>query len=484
LKKNRLESNDILLGYKTIVSDTHENSPTLNPVLCGQTRENYSIPRNLLHRGGHIHVMGRTRSGKSARILNPLIRKLLFSYEEKGVTQDDPIFIFDLGGDVDLFHAAKSQARALKRKFRFVSLERDHAWATFDPFQEMRGEGGGSAIALAEHLANAFNLDHGLFYGGSYFSRVNLSTLLEAAKELDRLKEKASLSAIVSFIKRKGGESSEVMMCFKTLLEFPQLYMHDPENHINFARAIENSEVIYFSMPTLGGTNSARQVASLGLYSALLAAMRRVNANKEKRNIFFVIDEFQELVSRSFSSLVSQCGKFGVTLVMANQTTSQLENRDVNVADVVRDNTILKLYSTFTTKHDLENMQLLSKDTIQILKTTTTSGVSGQSSSVSEKEILAPRLQKNLALEVSSTEGCFFSFLDDGKGHNEPQILFADYGSTTADHEKGGEIERIPFEERKKLLKTNERIGWQPSANLESNLRQEGLSKLLDGEER
>lgn len=400
-------------------------------------RTSFLVPKATLQRGGHIHVQGRTRSGKSSRILNPLIKSLLHPNESG---EQDAVFVFDLGGDLSLLQAAQAQAKLLNRNFKFISLSPDDAWSTFDPLQGMRGDKG-QAMAIAEYLASAFSLDHGIFYGGSYFTKKNIATLLDVAKQLDEQGETASLASIVERLRRKGSDAAEVAMCFRVLLEFPQLCKRLDGNEINFASALESGEVIYFFMPTLSGANSARQVAALGMYSALLACMKRVNENKKKRNVYFIIDEFQELVSRSFSALLSQCGKYGVTLVMANQTTSQLENRDVNVADVVRDNTILKLYLTFTTQKDLEGMQLLAKDTVSTLQSRTKSGTVqiGQGQET-DRDVIISSLQKNLALEVSAKEGYFLAFYDNGKGHNAPKVVYAEHGDLENTFELGFQI--------------------------------------------
>jgi len=100
----------------------------------------------------------------------------------------------------------------------------------------------------------------------------------------------------------------------------------------------------------MGQATTARQVAGLGLYTLLAAAQLRKDSGANQcvgeyvghRHAWVIVDEFQELAGRSFSSLLAQSSKFGISLILANQTTTQLETRDINLANVVRDNTIAK----------------------------------------------------------------------------------------------------------------------------------------------
>ena len=68
------------------------------------------------------------------------------------------------------------------------------------------------------------------------------------------------------------------------------------------------------------------------------AAMRRIRNNKEARVPFYLfIDEFQNFATASFVKLLSGGRKFGLRLTIAEQSTSQQEDR--NIVNVILANT-------------------------------------------------------------------------------------------------------------------------------------------------
>src|SRR5206468_1879984 len=135
--------------------------------------------------------------------------------------------------------------------------------------------------------------------------------------------------------------------------------------------------------------------------------------------------EFHEIAGRSFAALLAQSGKFGLTLIMANQTTSQLENRDTSLAQVVFDNTHVKQYFTVTTEEDIRQLQLLSKER-KVLIEGWSSGPD-PSRTVTAHAVLLPRLRHNRILETSSRFGHSFLVLDDGDGHHEPIRIYREH---------------------------------------------------------
>ena len=155
-------------------------------------------------------------------------------------------------------------------------------------------------------------------------------------------------------------------------------------------RALKDGEVIYFFCPTMGESTTARQIAGLGLYTLINAAMQRqrslslADRHRPQPHAWIFVDEFQELAGRSFAALLAQASKFGVSLVMANQTTAQLQNRDLDLSHVVRDNTLLKLYFTVTGKQDIEELQAYCKEQIISLGSETVNDGFGSSISVTK----------------------------------------------------------------------------------------------------
>ncbi|GAG44580.1 unnamed protein product, partial [marine sediment metagenome] len=74
----------------------------------------------------------------------------------------------------------------------------------------------------------------------------------------------------------------------------------------------------------LGDLNS--QLLGMVMVSKLqMAAMSRVNVPEEERKDFYMyVDEFQNFVTESFTSILSEARKFRLSLVMAHQYISQI----------------------------------------------------------------------------------------------------------------------------------------------------------------
>jgi DNA helicase HerA-like ATPase len=69
-----------------------------------------------------------------------------------------------------------------------------------------------------------------------------------------------------------------------------------------------------------------------------LAALKRASVEREKRNEFYLyVDEFQNFATPSFVQMLSEARKYGLSLIMAEQSTSQQKDR--NLVDIILANT-------------------------------------------------------------------------------------------------------------------------------------------------
>ncbi len=243
----------------------------------------------------------------------------------------------------------------------------------------------------------------------------------------------------------------------------------------------------------MGESTTARQIAGLGLYTLINAAMQRQrNLSAEDRyrplpHAWIFVDEFQEVAGRSFAALLARASKFGISIIMANQTTAQLQNRDLDLSHVVRDNTLLKMYFTVTGKQDIEELQAFSKDTrVDLGAVTHSNGIASSSVSRSERETIRPRLEKNDILDTSSTKNECFAILDDLTGHHEPIRLRPEYAIERHDFNA---LKRTPLPRKATQQEAAEPTPREPPAkpmwqtqreSKGSKERQERLAFLLD----
>lgn len=414
----------------------------------GVAGDAFYLSRALLT-AGHTHIRGRTRSGKDALALGPITTKLMAPYQhtwkdaagvEHCETERDALFFFDLAGDLALFNTVRKQADELGRSFRYFSLDPKRSYY-FDPFQSVTADEH-RVVRICTLLVEAFHLDHGLMYGGAYFTQRALSALLrvaERAMQSRRAGRTTGLQDIADYLDRhRERDEDAVRMTFQFLLRYQNLMptANDP-NVIDMARAIREREVIYFFVPTIGESTTARQIAGLGLYTTVNAAMQLASERPESErtkplpHCWLICDEVQEIAGRSFSALMAQSAKFGCSILMANQTTEQLSGRDLDLADIVRDNTLVKIYFTVTGKRDIEELQTFSREDRDVLRNeSTTAGGHLERGLISPErrgltEFVAPMLRKNTILDASATFGQAFVIVDDGRGHREPARIHA-----------------------------------------------------------
>jgi hypothetical protein len=457
-----LGPNDIVLGLRVEDEKGRGDGKKGDPVI---------VTRDLLKQG-HMHVRGRTRSGKTSLMLSPLALKLMEDYElfwtdTKGIehseVERDAIFVFDLGGDLALFNAIRNKAKKLGRKFSYFSLnpKRSHY---FDPFQSVQADEL-RVIRICNLLVEAMHLDYGLVYGGAYYTQRNLAGLLRVADRAVHARSAGrttGLRDIAEYLDtHREKDEDSIRMAFMFLLRYEQLMpaANDP-NVIDLARAIAERHVVYFFTPTMGEASTARQIAGLGLYTTVNAAMQlasqRPLLDRERPlpHCWVFCDEFQEIAGRAFSALLAQASKFGLSLVLANQTTTQLESKELSIADIVRDNTLAKVYFTVTGKRDIDELQTFSGEDRDILhsKMTMPMQLSLNSAREGQAEFITPVLRKDTILDTSATFGQAFAIVDDGKGHREPARIQCSHAHS--------------FEEYRKLRNTPLRKVAHPEASI------------------
>jgi hypothetical protein len=392
---------------------------TLGTLIGDKLGQPLTAPRSLF---GHMHVRGMTGSGKTSLGLIPLIQQFI---EPDATGSREPMVVLDLAGDQNLFHHTKTFAEQAKRRFRYFALESHLDTEHFPVFQALP-EGQRDVVRIAQLLIQAFHLDHGIVYGGQYFSQQNLAALLRVARTLADADRKATLEDIRRYLdapanRRAFRDADQIRLIIDFLLEFPQLAEPvDREREINLSRAVEQAEVVYFFLPTLTQPVTARLVAGLALYTLIDAAIKRHRIGAPPLRCRVFIDEFQEIVGRSLAALLAQSRKFGVSLFLSNQSTSQLDNRDIGLSDIVFEGTSVKQYFTCVGRVDTDALQSLSEDVEHERKGRT---VGPGSTRDTVRIEIGPRLERNTILAVTGTFGRSLVIVNRGQGHEEPQIV-------------------------------------------------------------
>ncbi|MCA9389634.1 MAG: TraM recognition domain-containing protein, partial [Candidatus Magasanikbacteria bacterium] len=92
----------------------------------------------------------------------------------------------------------------------------------------------------------------------------------------------------------------------------------------------------------------------------LMAALARADMEAKDRNDFYLyIDEFQNFLTDSISSILSEARKYGLDLIIAHQFIGQLENKGDNS---IRDAIFGNVGSIFVNRVGVEDAEFLAKE--------------------------------------------------------------------------------------------------------------------------
>lgn len=121
------------------------------------------------------------------------------------------------------------------------------------------------------------------------------------------------------------------------------------------------------------GEDESSFFGSLIIAKIQLAALKRaLVAESERPDFFLYVDEFQNFATGTFSELVSEARKYHLATILAHQSISQIENRDIikvilaNVGTIICFKTanpedeqfILPIFAPEVAKHEIANLPL------------------------------------------------------------------------------------------------------------------------------
>jgi len=119
------------------------------------------------------------------------------------------------------------------------------------------------------------------------------------------------------------------------------------------------------------GEDTSSFLGSLIVAKIQLAALKRVDVPEAMRTDFFLyIDEFQNFATPSFAQILSEARKYRLNTILAHQTISQIEDKDLlkvilaNVGSIISFRTsnptdedmMLPLFAPQVEKHEISNL--------------------------------------------------------------------------------------------------------------------------------
>jgi hypothetical protein len=115
--------------------------------------------------------------------------------------------------------------------------------------------------------------------------------------------------------------------------------LEQEKSTINFDDILDNKKILICNLAKGNiGEDTSEVMGIMILNKIQLAALKRARIEKDKRNEFYLyVDEFQNFATPSFVQMLSEARKYGLSLIMAEQSTSQQKDR--NLVDIILANT-------------------------------------------------------------------------------------------------------------------------------------------------
>ena len=129
-----------------------------------------------------------------------------------------------------------------------------------------------------------------------------------------------------------------------------------PKSSFNLREVMDRKKILLIKLNKGKLRESADLLGSLFMAKIQLAAFSRTDRLESARVPFYLyIDEFQNFASESFSVVLSEARKYGLSLIMAHQTLGQLPP---DLQSIILGNTGIQVYFRINRK----DAQLLAKE--------------------------------------------------------------------------------------------------------------------------
>ena len=379
----------------------------------------------------HGVIRGMTGSGKN----------LVMAYFLSWLIRNSNAAVISVGFGFDFFtsHWIRQAAKEANRPYVLFSSNPDHASLPFHPLRAVSPLTETNVISATNYLLTALSLDSG-GTKNSYWDKVNAISLLRATTLLEStgveyptLRDYVKALESASKNVRKQ-DAAEALLAIEEVSRYPQLSPKENEPQIDYDRVLEEGQIVDLQLNVLADP-PASKMGALHVWSAVQAAIRRVEAGKPKRDVYVVIDEAAAVIggSKLFRDLITLARKFGVRLILAYQSENQMRlGNGLDLRHIIFENTAFKFYLT-SIGEDIDVIRDLSKDVWKQKKGKSIKGRYGVSNQISE--YLDPEIDRNDVL-TSSFEPLTGWLLLFGQTYQPPRLVRFDPPWTREEHAK------------------------------------------------
>lgn len=297
----------------------------------------------------HVHILGPTGSGKTGLGLSTLVAQLI----RRG---DGPVIVIDGKGDHSFLHSSRIWAEHAGRKFKWFTTAHGRSTYAFNPLDQSHL----GSLTLQEIVGlflSSFNLNHGDDYGRAWFAAAAKAAYTLSIKETG-VNRPVSFRQFQRTVERIMSEHKEfkaaqhLLFVMQSLAEFEQINLSSRANShpackyaIHMPDVIANNEVVYFSFESLTDPISTGEISRLAMYSLISAATAYKEQHGRPANVYFVIDEAQNVIAKNISAVLEQARSNGLACVLSHQTRGQLNPPGgVDLREVVDSCTCVKQF--------------------------------------------------------------------------------------------------------------------------------------------
>lgn len=310
-------------------------------------------------RSRHMYLLGATGTGKSTLIYNMVRQDMeaghsvavvdphgdLFEQVLCSVPQNriEDVVIIDPS---DKEHPVGLNPLDLPRDTSPFAINRimNGLLDIFDKLYDMR-QAGGPMFEL--YFRNFFKLVAGAprkFYEEHPLSLDSIARIMSDRGLMnDVLSELPDESPVRAFFeqarKTSGDQNFENFVLYITsklnrLTDNPLLHsiVCSPRRTIDFRKVMDEKRILLINLAKGNiGAQDARMIGMLITNYIFEAALERADTPRDKRTPFFYyLDEFQNFTTDTVADMLAEARKYGLHLVLANQTLSQLMNRGLS----------------------------------------------------------------------------------------------------------------------------------------------------------
>jgi len=326
----------------------------------------------------HFYVIGATGTGKT-KFLEFLIQQDIEKGNGFGVIDPHGDLIEDIKGFLACHY--QDDKSALSEKVVLIDPTDHDSTVTFNPleklpnisipeqvnefissFRKIWADSWGvrmedllrnSLIALGESEYTLSELS--LFLTNRDFrqmvlGKINHSGALEYFRRFDSLTDRGQITWIEPVTNKLSAFFSD---------ERIRLMFSSPQSSFNLREVMDTKKILLIKLDKGKLKDSADMLGSLLLAKIQMTAFSRSDIPQNKRIPFYLyIDEFQNFASESFSIVLSEARKYGLSLIMAHQTLSQIPT---DLRSLILGNAGIQVYFRINRK----DAELLAKESFE-----------------------------------------------------------------------------------------------------------------------